>query len=238
MATAASDARCVQWQHTRTAHAHASAVVLYPCTASHAPSSRRAVRSAPGLGTCGAHGGQCARSARPQACVARAVRAQRALGLRASCPAPQARAVRRRPLPRHSAPPATPPPLGGGDIVNTARDSFHPRWQPTSAFALKTLKVGIAEIPSSDPISRTSSVLNLANTHDLARERGEAGVLGGASEAPGLHCGARAAGDPPPRSPPCCRAQARGRLEPYCFWKHFRFKSWCKNKTSSYIYFV
>ena len=110
-------------------------------------------------------------------------------------------------------PPPVPPPRGG-DIVNTARDSFHPRWQPTSAFALKTLKVGIAVIPSSDPIPRTSSVLNLANTHDLAEERGEAGVLGGASEAPGLHCGTRAVGDPPPRSPPYCRAQARGRLEP------------------------
>ena len=71
------------------------------------------------------------------------------------------------------------PPSRGGDIVNTARDSFHPRWQPTSAFALKTLKVGIAVIPSSDPSPRTSSVLNLANTHDLAEERGEAGVSGG-----------------------------------------------------------
>ena len=110
MAAAASDARRVQWQHTRTAHAHASAVVLYSCTVSHAPSWRRAVRSAPGLGTCGARGSQCARYARPQACMARAVQAQRALGLRASCPAPQARAVRRRPLPRHSAPPATVPP--------------------------------------------------------------------------------------------------------------------------------
>ena len=145
----------------------------------------------------------------------RAWRAQCALGLRASCPAPQARAVRRRPLPRHSAPPATRPPPRGGDIVNTARDSFHPRWQPTSAFALKTLKVGIAVIPSSDPSPRTSSVLNLANTHDLAEERGDlAGVSGGDSEAPGLHCGARAAGDPPPRSPPYCRAKARGRLGP------------------------
>ena len=109
MAAAASDARCVQWQHTRTAHARASAVVLYSCTVSHAPSWRHAVQSAPGLGTCGARGSQCARYARPQACMARAVRAQCALGLRASCPAPQARAVRRRPLPRHSAPPATPP---------------------------------------------------------------------------------------------------------------------------------
>ena len=39
--------------------------------------------------------------------------------------------------------------------------SLHPRWQPTSALSLKTLKVGIAEMPSVEPSSRTSSTLNL-----------------------------------------------------------------------------
>lgn len=78
---------------------------------------------------------------------------------RVRCPVDRYRATARHP---------PPPSPGGGDIVNRARDSFHPRWQPTSAFALKTLKVGIAEIPSSDPIPRTSSVLNFAKTHDLA----------------------------------------------------------------------
>lgn len=50
---------------------------------------------------------------------------------------------------------------------DTAWDSLHPRWQATSALALKTLKVGIAEISRSDLSSPTSSVLNLVNTHDL-----------------------------------------------------------------------
>ena len=203
MAAHASHARHVRRQH-RLRCTHSTRTVLYWAVsrAFLAPCSSISARTWDLW--CSRHS-RYARHARPQACVARGSASVRWASERAAL-----RLYRRvRCAVDYTAHPHA---AATSYCVNTARDSFHPRWQPTSAFALKTLKVGIAEISSSDLIPTTSSVLNFVNTHDLAK-RGETSVwavpqrgLRGCTATPERPCGPA----PEPIVLPCASARAPG----------------------------